>query len=286
VWGGAGLIIFFFSVIFVTVLERKFLGFSQIRMGPLKRGFSLVFQALLDGVKLLMKNMFLLTSSLKFYFYFIPSLLILVCYCFFILLSVSFGGVGVSYWGILFLCFLGVLSYYNIVLGSIRNNIYSVIGGLRSMAQALRFEICVGGRVIMIFSLYCSISIFFISEFLVLFVYPLLGGFVCIVCFLEFNRIPFDYSERESELVSGFNVEFGSSGFVIIFVGEYIVILLLSMMFTIFILKLKLFFVIFLLVVIFVRAVFPRVRVDLIFYKFWKERTLFISIYFFCRVLG
>jgi len=91
-------------------------------------------------------------------------------------------------------------------------------------------------------------------------------GFLVLI--LETNRSPFDISERESELVSGFNTEFGSQGFVLIFVGEYFIILVLGGIFAMVCGGGVFFWGVFVMLVLLCRAVFPRIRVDIMFLSY------------------
>jgi NADH-ubiquinone oxidoreductase chain 1 len=111
------------------------------------------------------------------------------------------------------------------------NRKYALLGGLRGVAQTISYEIRLA-LIILIFLIYINtynLELFIIkSAFLsIIILCPLIIVFWIISCLAETNRTPFDFSEGESELVSGFNIEYGSGGFAIIFIAEYARILFL-----------------------------------------------------------
>nr|AYR05201.1 NADH dehydrogenase subunit 1 [Coleoptera sp. ACP-2013] len=270
------------GVAFLTLLERKLLGYIQMRKGPNKAGFTGVLQPFSDAVKLFSKEQtFPFVSNLNIY-YFSPifnlafSLFLWACIPFFsVLLNFNFS--------ILFFLCLGSLSVYTVMLaGWSSNSNYSMLGALRSVAQTISYEVSL--------SLVLMSFIFFIlsMNFLDFLKFQVNSWFlfICLpLCLMwvisglaETNRTPFDFAEGESELVSGFNVEYSSGGFAFIFMAEYSSILLMSLIcclifmggnFLSFTFFLKVNFMVFFWV--WIRGTLPRFRYDKLMYLAWKS---------------
>jgi len=258
-----------FSVAFLTLLERKFIGYSQFRKGPNKVFFGGLFQPFSDVTKLFTKVFFHQKFSKFYFFSFGPVLgcnLMLVSWLFFPSLVGLFG------WGLellLFFSIMSLISYFLFFCGFRVVRMYSIIGYVRSVSQVISYEVCVMVLVMFISYSFSSLS-FFSSRFWglgvnYLFFLPFLLFVWFIVSFSESNRSPFDFSEGESELVSGFNVEYFGGLFSIIFVVEYGIIIFMSYIgswllvgsFTLFI---SVF--LFSLVYLWGRRSFPRYRYD------------------------
>ena len=125
--------------------------------------------------------------------------------------------------------------YPLMISGWASNRNYAIIGRMRGVAQRISYEIRFA-LIIIGLLFYCStLSIFSISRISLIFnkliISPLIAGLWLISCVAETNRTPFDFAEGESELVSGFNVEYGSGGFALIFMAEYARIYFLSLLF-------------------------------------------------------
>nr|QNE85634.1 NADH dehydrogenase subunit 1 [Platypalpus longicornis] len=269
------------SVAFLTLLERKVLGYIQIRKGPYKVGIMGVPQPFSDAIKLFTKEQtYPLTSNYMSY-YFSPifslflSLLVWMCMPFiFKLYSFNLGL-------LFFLCCTSLGVYTVMVAGWSSNSNYALLGGLRAVAQTISYEVSlalillsfvflIGGYNLMDFVIYQKYLWFIVVLF------PLsMVWFTS--CLAETNRTPFDFAEGESELVSGFNVEYSSGGFALIFLAEYASILFMSMLFSIIFLGanvydfsfyLKLSFISFMF--IWVRGTLPRFRYDKLMYLAWK----------------
>jgi len=122
--------------------------------------------------------------------------------------------------------------YPLLLAGWSSNRKYAILGGLRGVSQTISYEISLA-LIILIFLVYLNrysleiivINSFYVSIFILS---PLLILFWVVSCLAETNRTPFDFSEGESELVSGFNIEYGSGGFALIFIAEYASIYFLS----------------------------------------------------------
>nr|WJW73800.1 NADH dehydrogenase subunit 1 [Pseudomicrodon sp.] len=270
------------SVAFLTLLERKVLGYVQIRKGPNKVSIFGVAQPFSDAIKLFSKEqVYPLTANYIFY-YISPiislflSLLIWMCMPFFIKLF-SFN------LGLLFFMSCTSLGVYVIMVsGWSSNSNYAMLGSLRSIAQTISYEVSLAlvllSFVFLIMN-YNMMNFFYFQKFLwfIIFLFPLSLVWL-IISLAETNRTPFDFAEGESELVSGFNIEYSSGGFALIFLSEYSSILFMSMLFSLIFLGgdvFSLFFYFKLLFIsylfIWVRGTFPRFRYDKLMYLAWKS---------------
>lgn len=268
-------------VAFLTLLERKVLGYIQIRKGPNKVGIIGIPQPFCDAIKLFTKEQTypLLSNYLRYYISPILSLflslVVWICMPFFVkLYSFNLGG-------LFFLCCTRLGVYTVIVAGWSSNSNYALLGGLRAVAQTISYEVRLAlillsfvfliGRYNFLYFYYYQIYIWFL---IILFPIALVWLTISLA---ETNRTPFDFAEGESELVSGFNVEYRRGGFALIFLAEYARILFISILFCVIFLGrdvfrlffyLKLIFISF--VFIWVRGTLPRFRYDKLIYLAWK----------------
>nr|AML26069.1 NADH dehydrogenase subunit 1 [Staphylinidae sp. BMNH 1274252] len=284
------------GVAFLTLLERKVLGYIQIRKGPNKVGIIGLLQPFSDAVKLFFKeSIYPMMSNFNFY-YFSPvmnlflALLMWMCVPF-------FSGLYMFNYSILFFLSVSSLSVYTIMIsGWSSNSNYSMLGGLRAVAQTISYEVSLSlillSFLILIFSLnLMDLMKYQINLWFIFLLLPL--SLIWVVSSLaETNRTPFDFAEGESELVSGFNVEYSSGGFALIFLAEYANILFMSMMcvmlflggnFLSFMFFLKLSLMSFFW--IWVRGTLPRFRYDKLMSLAWKS-FLSVSLSFLFFYLG
>jgi NADH-quinone oxidoreductase subunit H len=280
------------SVAYLTLAERKIMGSMQQRFGPNTVGFWGLLQPMSDGLKLLLKETVIPTNANTFSFVFAPILTFFLSLTGWAIIPFSsfsfFSNINL---GLLFLFALGGLAVYGILLsGWSSNSRYAFFGALRSAAQMISYEVSIG--LILISLLVCVGSLNFIEivafqNYIYFFIpfYPLFLLFL-ISILAETNRAPFDLPEAESELVSGFNVEYASMGFALFFLAEYGSIILMSSLTVImfcggwlswlnFIIPLEPFFFgiktsFVLFFFIWVRASFPRFRVDQLMRLCWK----------------
>nr|YP_009995505.1 NADH dehydrogenase subunit 1 [Ochthebius uniformis]QNP09960.1 NADH dehydrogenase subunit 1 [Ochthebius uniformis] len=276
------LIFILIGVAFLTLMERKVLGYIQIRKGPNKVGVLGIPQPFSDAIKLFTKESIIPMMSNFNLYYLSPifnlflSLLLWMCMPFFSFLY-NF------HLGILFFLSISSLSVYTIMIaGWSSNSNYSLLGGIRSVAQTISYEVSLSIILLSFLFMISSLNLVNLIIYqkyiwLIYLMFPL-----CLIWFVsslaETNRTPFDFAEGESELVSGFNVEYSSGGFALIFLAEYSSILFMSMLcsmlflggniysFTFF---LKLGFMSFLW--IWVRGTLPRFRYDKLMYLAWKS---------------
>lgn len=283
-------------VAFLTLLERKVLGYIQIRKGPNKIGFMGILQPFCDAIKLFSKEQIMPFLSNFFIYYFSPvfslflSLFLWVCMPF-IIKGYSFN-LGVLF----FFCCLRFGVYIIIMAGWSSNSSYALLGSLRAIAQTISYEVALVLIILSVLFLLLSFNLIVFDLFqkkiwLVFFFIPI-SLIWMISSFAETNRTPFDFAEGESELVSGFNVEYGAGGFALIFLAEYARILFMRILFSLFFLGsfifsifffLKLTFISFLF--IWVRGAFPRYRYDKLIYIAWKS-YLPISLLFLFFYIG
>nr|YP_010713854.1 NADH dehydrogenase subunit 1 [Aristaeopsis edwardsiana]WDD39074.1 NADH dehydrogenase subunit 1 [Aristaeopsis edwardsiana] len=270
------------GVAFVTLLERKILGYIQIRKGPNKVGFMGLLQPFADAVKLFTKEQTLPTMSNFLPYYMSPVFSLFVSLIVWLVMPYELGLMNFEMSALFFLCCTSLGVYTTMSAGWSSNSKYSLLGSLRAVAQTISYEVSlalvllsfvflVGGFDLSLFSLYQR------DIWLVWFTFPLaLVWFAS--CLAETNRTPFDFAEGESELVSGFNTEYSSGGFALIFMAEYASILFMSMLFSLFFLGgdllspsyyLKLVMVAFAFV--WVRGTLPRFRYDKLMYLAWKS---------------
>nr|YP_010981216.1 NADH dehydrogenase subunit 1 [Lispe neimongola]WOE90346.1 NADH dehydrogenase subunit 1 [Lispe neimongola] len=269
------------SVAFLTLLERKVLGYIQIRKGPNKVGLMGIPQPFCDAIKLFTKEQTYPLLSNYISYYFSPifslflSLLIWMCMPMFIkLFSFNLGL-------LFFLCCTSLGVYTVMIAGWSSNSNYALLGGLRAVAQTISYEVSLALILMSFVFLIGSFNMmdFFYYQYYIWFIiilFPMaLVWFV--ISLAETNRTPFDFAEGESELVSGFNVEYSSGGFALIFLAEYSSILFMSMLFCVLFLGcdimsinfyIKLMFISF--VFVWARGTLPRFRYDKLMYLAWK----------------
>nr|YP_009158191.1 NADH dehydrogenase subunit 1 [Anopheles culicifacies B]AKN58334.1 NADH dehydrogenase subunit 1 [Anopheles culicifacies B] len=270
------------GVAFLTLLERKVLGYIQIRKGPNKVGFNGLLQPFSDAVKLFTKEQTypLLSNYISYYFSPVFSLFLslLIWMCIPYLIKLYSFNLGVLF----FLCCTSLGVYTVMIAGWSSNSNYALLGGLRAVAQTISYEVSLALILLSFIFLvgnynFMNFHVYQDYVWFIVFCFPL--GLVWLAsCLAETNRTPFDFAEGESELVSGFNVEYSSGGFALIFLAEYSSILFMSMLFVVIFLGsdiyslmffFKLTFISF--IFIWVRGTLPRFRYDKLMYLAWKS---------------
>ncbi len=226
------------SVIFLVLMERKVLAWLTQRKGPNRVGPWGLLQTLADGVKLLFKEDIIPAGANRFLFIVAPALFFLPTFVFFGLIPFTDKLVAVALpAGALFVFALSSLSTVGLVLaGWASNNKYSLLGGMRSAAQAISYEIPLVMAVLAVVLFTGTMNIAEIVK-------AQQGGFwnwygvllspVSLMIFFisalaEVNRIPFDLPEAESELVSGYNTEYSGMKFALFFLAEYAALFAMS----------------------------------------------------------
>nr|AND96405.1 NADH deshydrogenase subunit 1 [Onthophagus bicallosus] len=267
---------------FLTLMERKVLGYIQIRKGPNKVGFMGILQPFSDAIKLFSKEQTFPYMSNFFIYYLSPvfslflSLMLWLCMPYLTVL-LNFN-LGVLY----FLCCSSLSVYTIMMAGWSSNSNYSLLGGLRAVAQTISYEVSLFLIMISFLFLVFSLNLIDFMNFQINMWFLFLCFPLCFMWFIsslaETNRTPFDFAEGESELVSGFNVEYSSGGFALIFLAEYSSILFMSMLCCVLFLGADLFSFYFFLKLVFmaflwvwVRGTLPRYRYDKLMYLCWKS---------------
>jgi NADH-quinone oxidoreductase subunit H len=225
------------GVAMLTLAERKISAWIQDRIGPNRTGYGGLLQPAADGLKNIMKEetypdaaytpLFILAPMLSF----IPSLITFAVIPFAAPLSTRWGIVEMSVAnvpiGFLYILAISSLGVYGIVLaGWSSNNKYSLLGGLRSSAQMISYEISMGMAAVSVLLLSGNVSLQAIvqqQQGMGWNVFPLLIGFFifCVASFAETNRLPFDMPEAESELIAGYHTEYSAMKFSMFFIAEY-----------------------------------------------------------------
>lgn len=287
------------GVAFITLFERKILGYVHIRKGPNIVGYWGILQPMADAVKLFIKEQAFLSRSNYFVYYYSPSVnifLSLACWLIFPYVRYNYR---FKFSLLFFMCCTALRVYRLLGAGWSSNSKYSLIGSLRCVAQTISYEVRLA--IILIGFVFLSVR-YDLREFkarqeLIWFgilLFPLgVGWFIRRLA--ETNRSPFDFAEGESELVSGFNVEYSSGGFAILFMAEYARILFMRGLIVgiaigrrgrdaIFYIKLGFVMYIFILV----RGTLPRFRYDKLISLAWKMILpgVLISLLIICLLIS
>nr|CAQ37685.1 NADH dehydrogenase subunit I [Rhodnius stali] len=269
------------SVAFTTLLERSVLGYIQLRKGPNKVGYMGILQPFSDGIKLFFKEQTYPYFSNFLIYYLTPVFMLFLSFIMWVLFPFLINIYSFNFGILFFLCCIGMGVYGVLLSGWSSNSNYALLGGLRSVAQTISYEVSMALIIIcLVVFIYSFNFIDFMSyQYYVWFIFFSFPLFFCWFssCLAETNRSPFDFAEGESELVSGFNVEYSSGGFAFIFLSEYMNIIFMSLLSCIIFLGCDLnsilFFIKLTLVVfmfIWVRGTLPRYRYDKLMYLTWK----------------
>nr|WIM51138.1 NADH dehydrogenase subunit 1 [Extensus latus] len=274
------LIMVLVSVGFFTLLERKVLSYMQIRKGPNKVGYMGIFQPFSDGAKLFLKEQSFSMNSNYILYIICPFLGLSQSLFMWVLFPYFLNNINLNF-GLLFMLSCSTLGVYGLIIcGWSSNSMYSMLGCIRSISQAISYEIALSLILLSYFIIidsYNFIEMFFYKNIWLMFLSLPLFLVWLSCCMAETNRTPFDFSEGESELVSGFNIEYGSGGFALLFISEYSSIIFICMIssliflgsnFISFFFFLKIIFLCFCF--IWIRCSLPRYRYDKLMYLAWK----------------
>nr|YP_008757581.1 NADH dehydrogenase subunit 1 [Octostigma sinensis]AEV44846.1 NADH dehydrogenase subunit 1 [Octostigma sinensis] len=269
------------GVAFVTLLERKILGYIQIRKGPNKVGMSGIFQPFSDAVKLFVKEPFgspVVSNMMPYLFSPVFSLFLALMMWWIEPLDVHL--LDFDFGMLFFLCCTSMGVYGVLLAGWSSNSKYALLGGLRAVAQTISYEVSL--VLILLSPIYLMGSFSFEKMtlgqemvWMILVFFPL--GLVWFASSLaETNRTPFDFAEGESELVSGFNIEYGAGGFAMIFMAEYAMIIFMCLVFSLVFMGGSTIFVFFSIVFfvgvfVWMRGTLPRFRYDKLMDLCWKS---------------
>ena len=282
-------------VAYATYAERRILGAMQLRKGPNVVGPFGLWQAFADAIKMIMKETIVPTGANRFLFLLAPMLTFSLAMLAWVVVptgnNLAVANINV---GILYLFAISSLGVYGIIIaGWSSNSKYAFLGGLRSAAQMVSYEVSIGFVLVSVLLCVGSLNLNDIvrAQNGLWFCIPLFPMFVVffISGLAECNRVPFDLPEGESEIVAGFMVEYSSMSYAMFFLGEYANMVLMSGMTSIlflggwmsplpfapftwipgpiwFILKICLMMFMF----FWVRATFPRFRYDQLMRLGWK----------------
>jgi len=282
-------------VAYLTYAERKVMAAMQLRQGPMVVGPFGLLQPIADGIKLLSKETIIPSGSNRMLFILAPMITFFLSLVAWAVIPFDDGLVLADInVGVLYLFAISSLGVYGIIIaGWASNSKYAFLGGLRSAAQMVSYEVSIGFVIITVLLCVGSLNISDIvkAQQTIWFAVPLFPMFVIffISALAETNRAPFDLPEGESEITGGFMVEYSSMTYALFFLGEYANMILMSGMTTILFLGgwlppfgiapftwipgviwfvLKIFFCLF--VFIWVRATLPRFRYDQLMRLGWK----------------
>lgn len=264
------------NVAFITLIERKVLRYSQLRLGPNKPAFIGLVQPIADAVKLF-SNKSIIPVLIRNLFNFMPFLsLALVLLMWSLIPSIKFI-FSYSFRVLILLIIIRITVYPILLAGWSSNRKFAGLGAVRNVAQTVSYEVALA---LLVSIIIIRFRIIRFSENLVNFInlriLPSLIIIWLIVALAETNRTPFDFAEGERELVSGFNTEYSSNKFAAVFIAEYARIYFLraltSVLFISFAGGLTPFFtVLFIFFWIWVRATLPRHRYDFLMIINWKK---------------
>nr|AAN39207.1 NADH dehydrogenase subunit 1 [Anatolichthys anatoliae anatoliae] len=277
------------AVALLTLVERKVLGYMQFRKGPNVVGPYGLLQPFADGLKLFTKEPVRPSTASPLMFLIAPILAFMLALTLWVPMPLPFPMADLNL-GILFVLAISSLAVYSILgSGWASNSKYALIGALRAVAQTISYEVSLGLILLstIIFSGGFTLQTFSVSQeatWLLLPAWPLAAMWY-VSTLAETNRAPFDLTEGESELVSGFNVEYAGGPFALFFLAEYSNILLMNTLSAVLFLgaslqhimpymtSLSLMVKAALLSVVFlwVRASYPRFRYDQLMHLIWKN---------------
>jgi NADH-quinone oxidoreductase subunit H len=239
------------TVAYATYAERKIIGHMQVRLGPMRTGWHGLLQPIADGVKLFFKEEIIPAQASKFAFLIAPLIALITAFISFAVIpfgdKITVAGYTVPLQiagyadqagnvfdvnvGVLYILAMASVGVYGIVLaGWSSNSKYSLLGGLRSSAQMISYELAAGLAIVTVFMVSESLSLQKIVNdqagmfgwYIFRNPFTFVAGIIFFICSLaEINRTPFDLPEAETELVSGFCTEYSSMKYAMFFMAEY-----------------------------------------------------------------
>nr|YP_009170380.1 NADH dehydrogenase subunit 1 [Conolophus subcristatus]ALE29378.1 NADH dehydrogenase subunit 1 [Conolophus subcristatus] len=275
------------AVAFLTLLERKILGYMQLRKGPNVVGPYGLLQPIADGIKLFTKEPIRPSSSSPTLFILTPALALFIALSIWAPLPMPMPLADMNL-GLLFMMAMSSTAVYSILLsGWASNSKYALIGALRAVAQTISYEVTLGIILLSIVILSGGFSLKTLittqePAWLLFSSWPLAMMWY-VSTLAETNRAPFDLTEGESELVSGFNVEYAAGPFALFFLAEYTNIMMMNTLSSIlflspgqmqpelFSMNLMTKSTLLTITFLWVRASYPRFRYDQLMHLLWKQ---------------
>ena len=284
-------------IAYLIWVERKVMAHMQVRLGPMRVGWHGLLQPIADGLKLILKEDIIPANASKLLFIVSPAIAMVPALLAIAVIpfgdTISIMGVSIDMVitdvniGILFILAVSSVGVYGILLGGwSSNNKYSLLGGLRSSAQMISYELSMGlsliGVIMMTESLSLVDTVNAQADLWFVVLQPVAFVVYAISAIAETNRCPFDLPEAETELVSGFHTEYSSMKFALFFMAEYANIITVSAVgVTFFVggvrgpfLPPVVWFLIKMALCIFffiwLRSTFPRFRIDQLMQFAWK----------------
>lgn len=296
------------TIALTTLLERKVMGSVQRRRGPNVAGLFGFLQPIADGLKLFLKEIIIPTNSNVFLFLIAPVFTLFSSILLWLVIpfNKTIALLDTPH-SMLYLLAISSLAVYGIIFsGWSSNSKYAFLGGLRSSAQMISYEVSISFVWLVIALLSESLNLCDIikkQEETTWFIIPLLPLYIIffIIVLAETNRAPFDSPEAEAELVAGYNVEYSSIAFALFFLGEYANMALMSSLLTIFFLggwlPISFFYIspfiwfglkvtLHLVIFIWVRATLPRYRYDQLMKLGWKKIMPLTVIFMLFTIIG
>ena len=285
---------------YMTLVERKFIGRLQSRIGPNRVGPFGLLQPMADGLKLIVKESITPAQADKLIFFIAPAISVIPALIIFAV--IPFGN---SPWlnlaaniniGVLYVLAVFSISVYGAVLGGwSSNNKYASLGGLRASAQMISYELALGLSLVAVVLMAGSASLNQIVQYQhpgnilgwLIFRQPVAAVLFAITAMAELARSPFDLVEAEQELTAGFMTEYSGMKFALFYMSEYVKMIAMSALFTTFFLGgwsgpgaqdswlLSLIYfgikmLVCLLAIVWTRATLPRFRYDKLMAFGWK----------------
>jgi len=282
---------------YLIYVERRLLGFMQLRLGPNRAGPQGLLQPIADAVKLLAKEDFIPAGADRVIFLYAPAVVAATALLIFAVVPFARGwtfrgqeipGVITDLnVGLLFVLALSSIGVYGVALGGwASNSKFSLLGAIRGAAQLISYELSLGLSLVPVVMLARSFSLVDIVEAQARFPFILFQPLAFLIFFTsavaEMKRIPFDIPEAENELVAGYHTEYSGMRFGLYFLGEYVTMVILGALVAIFFLGgwrgpwlpplawflIKVCIIVF--VIIWLRATYPRLRYDQLMEFGWK----------------
>ena len=268
------------NVAFITLLERKILGLRQLRKGPHKVRLIGILQPFRDAIKLFSKEVFIPYTANTKQFMISPILSLLVVLRVFMSFPLLENNFCLRIRVIFLYMVIRINVYPLVVRGWSSNRKYALIGRIRGIAQTVSYEVMFALALLFFLFLSFSLNLVLLSKINSLWLKSLVFLPVVAIIFIssvaETNRTPFDFAEGESELVSGFNVEYGRVMFAIIFIAEYARILFMRILLSVLFFRATNSLVAYLITTslvflwVWFRATYPRHRYDKLMNLAWK----------------